>query len=128
MTVEDFEARGDYENEGCPETIWEDEEEGRLLDPGDLAERDCPACKYWYDLWADLLEDTGTSEYGHMVFYIMGLEADGNVDPTLLHGLHAWEHEMIKIYRSELRKFEEMRMQESTRQTTTQSVQQDYDD
>lgn len=120
--------RGDYETDGCPETIWEDEERALLLDPGELAERDCPACKFWYDLWYDLVEESGTSDYGHMVFYIMGLEADAQVDPTLLYGINAWEHEMIKIYRSEIRKFEELKMQESTRQSRTSPVQQDYDD
>lgn len=119
LTYEDYWARGaeaddDFAGyEGCPQTIWEDEEEGVLLDPGDIDERDCPACRFLYQLWERVIEDSGDKLYGQMAFYIMDLDADLDVNADLAKTLPAWEHEMVKLWRSELNRFERSQVQQS---------------
>lgn len=83
-----------------------------LLDSGLIFERDCPACKLNYEMWEHIIEDAGSAEYGHLAFYIIGVDSDLEVNPRLAESLPAWEHEGVKVWRIEKSRFERSQSQQ----------------
>lgn len=135
LTYEDYWALGtededDFQGyEGCPEIIWENESEGILIDGGEIAARNCPACTHKYEMWLRIIEDTGHVKYGNLAFYAINLDADVEVYPDLVKSLPAYDHELLKILRQERHKYERSRTQQmSSRSASVNMGSEDIDE